>query len=75
MRVWDRMVTSLVRATAGIDRAEIDGILLRVLFGACYFQYDTAKPYAPQVEAHMELLRGILPEVVTIPQKLRLFED
>lgn len=38
-------------------------------------EQDTAKPYAPQVEAHMELLRGILPEVVAIPQKLQLFED
>ena len=75
VRVWNRMITSLVRVTAGIDRAKIDGILLRVLFGACYFQYDTATPYAPQVEAHMELLKGVLPEMAAIPPKLRLFED
>ena len=60
--------------TVHMDVSEIDGLLLRLLFGGCYFLYDTTKPYPPQVEANMEMLNEVLPEIVPTPKEIRLFE-
>lgn len=68
------MITGLAMVTANMDETKINGLLLDVLFGACYFQYNTAKPYLSQVEAHMELLKEILPNLAPMPKGIRLFE-
>ena len=75
VRVWTRLVLELAKITRGMDEKEISGLLLDILLGTCYLQYDISKPYIPQVEAHMELLKDILPHIVRIPKGMRLFED
>ena len=75
VRVWTRLVLELAKITRGMDEKEISGLLLDILLGTCYLQYDISKPYIPQVEAHIELLKDILPHMVRIPKGMRLFED
>lgn len=75
VRVWTRLVLELAKVTRGMDEKEISGLLLDILLGTCYLQYDISKPYIPQVEAHIELLKDILPHMVRIPKGMRLFED
>lgn len=74
-RIWSRLTGGLAMVTAQMDETKIDGFLLHLLFGVCYFLYDTTKPYPPQVEANMDMLKEVLPEIVPIPKEIRLFES
>ena len=46
----------------------------QLTLGACYFKYDTDFPYVPQVEAHIELAKKMLPNVFPLPPQMRLFD-
>ena len=46
----------------------------QLTLGACYFKYDTDFPYVPQVEAHIELAKKMLPKVFPLPPQMRLFD-
>lgn len=59
-KAWNRLAMGLTMATQKIDKAKIEGKLLTILMAALYLNYDISRPYIPQVERHMVMVKDAL---------------
>lgn len=75
MRAWNRLMSGLAQIMSGIKKEDVKGYLLDIIFGVCYFKYDTDIPYVPQAEAHIEVMKEMLPKVFPLPPDMRLFDQ
>lgn len=63
-KAWSKLICGLAVIMMNVSKESVKGAILQWLMTVLYFGYDTSKPFVPQVEAHIALIKDAGKEVL-----------